>query len=84
MESISDSDRSFVFKPAEKSEIFDFDFMADVAEKIELKNYDDDTKDAVKLFIKGVRTPELLTNDQKSKPHGSKTVQTSRTNPTNR
>ncbi len=85
MESISDSNiRSFVFKPAEKSEIFDFNFMADVAEKIELKNYDDDTKDAVKLFIKGVRTPELLTNDQKSKPHLTKTVQTSRTNPTNR
>ncbi len=46
-------------------ELFDFDFIAGRAEQIDLKQHDDDTKEAIKLFIKGVRTPELLTDDEK-------------------
>ena len=53
------------FREAKYPELFDFDIIAKHAEQINLKQHDDDTKEAIKLFIKGVRTPELLTDDEK-------------------
>ncbi len=55
------------FREAKYPELFDFGIIAELAEKINLKQHDDDTKEAIKLFIKGVRTPELLTDDEKSR-----------------
>ncbi len=55
------------FRESRYPELFDFDFTAELAEKIDLKQHDDETKEAINLFIKGVRTPELLTDDEKSK-----------------
>ncbi len=53
------------FKELKFPELFDFNFTAECAEKIDLKVYDEEIKKAVKIFIKGVRTPELLTDDEK-------------------
>ncbi len=55
------------FRESRYPELFDFGIIAELAEKIDLKQHDDDTKEAIKLFIKGVRTPELLTDDEKSR-----------------
>ena len=55
----------YAFKKTAYPELFNYEVIAEYAKKIILDTQDQKVKEAIPLFIKGVLTPELLTDDEK-------------------
>ena len=62
---LANGNTRYVFKKTEYPKLFDYNVLAEHAEKIDLEKQNEKTNEAVKLFIKGVHDYESLTRDQR-------------------